>query len=167
MRLPKLDADTTGEELLFYFFVPLVKPGSRLLVVCTAKYFYTLVLTFFPLFSCICFSESNPLCSPCRHHMEPEWAAVELLDCIDGELNPGRGAEQQQQQSSEATLSAIRVLPAPVAGDLFVTCAARGHIGVVLFYFEEGEQPTTFGAGLSCTVPLVLGFSSWSKRQLL
>lgn len=75
--------------------------------------------------------------------MEPEWAAVELLDSIDSELNLGRGAEQQQQQSSQATLSAIRVLPAPAAGDLFVTCAARGHIGVILFYFEEGEQPAT------------------------
>lgn len=74
--------------------------------------------------------------------MEPEWAAVELLDCIDIELNPGRGAEQQQQLSSQATLSAIRVLPAPVAGDLFVTCAARGNIGVIIFYYEEGEQST-------------------------
>ena len=66
---------------------------------------------------------------------------MELLECIDNELNPGRGAEQQQQQlSSQATLSAIRVLPAPVAGDLFVTCAARGHIGVILFYYGEGQQ---------------------------
>lgn len=92
--------------------------------------------------------------------MEPEWAAVELLERIDSELNPGGSAEQQQQLSSQTTLSAIRVLPAPVAGDLFVMCAARGHIGVILFYFEEGEQYATFGAGLSCSVPLVLGYAS-------
>lgn len=88
-------------------------------------------------------------CSLCRHHMEPEWAAVELLECIDSELNPGGSAEQQQQLSSQTTLSAIRVLPAPVAGDLFVTCAARGHIGVILFYFEEGEENAT-SAGQDC-----------------
>lgn len=74
-----------------------------------------------------------------RYHMEPEWAAVELLDCIDNELDSGRDVEQRQQ-SSEAMFTAIRVLPAPEAGDLFVTCAARGDIGVVLFYFEEGGQ---------------------------
>lgn len=92
-----------------------------------------------------------------RHHMESEWSAVEVLECIDSELNPGRGAEQLQQMSSQATLSAIRVLPAPVAGDLFVTCAARGHIGVILFYFEEGEQYRgVFRAGFSCSVPLAL-----------
>ncbi|CAM9168361.1 unnamed protein product [Ectocarpus fasciculatus] len=74
-----------------------------------------------------------------RHHMEPEWAAVELLDCIKEELTPRREAEQQQhERSSQMMLDAIRVLPAPEAGDLFVTCAARGHVGVVLFYFEEG-----------------------------
>lgn len=83
--------------------------------------------------------------------MEPEWAAVELLECIDSELNPGRGAEQQQHLSSQTTLSAIRVLPAPVAGDLFVTCAARGHVGVIIFYFEEGEQCAMFG-GQGCCV---------------
>lgn len=71
--------------------------------------------------------------------MEPEWAAVELLEYIDSELNPDRGPEQQQERSSQMMLSAIRVLPAPVAGDLFVTCAARGDIGVILFYFEEGR----------------------------
>eukprot|EP00752_Nemacystus_decipiens_P005219 g4738.t1 len=70
--------------------------------------------------------------------MEPEWAAVELLECVDSELNLSGSAEQQQQLSSQTTLSAIRVLPAPVAGDLFVTCAARGHVGAILFYFEEG-----------------------------
>ncbi|CAM9573263.1 unnamed protein product [Pylaiella littoralis] len=72
-----------------------------------------------------------------RHHMEPEWAAVELLECIDDELNPDRGPKQQQEHSSQM-MSAIRVLPAPVAGDLFVTCAARGNIGVILYYYAEG-----------------------------
>ena len=76
--------------------------------------------------------------------MEPEWAAVELLECIDSELNLGGNADQRHQLSSQATLSAIRVLPAPVAGDLLVTCAARGQIGVIRFYFEEGEPCTTF-----------------------
>lgn len=69
--------------------------------------------------------------------MEPEWAAVELLECIDDELNPDRGPKQQQEHSSQM-MSAIRVLPAPVAGDLFVTCAARGNIGVILYYYAEG-----------------------------
>lgn len=94
--------------------------------------------------------------------MEPEWAAVELLECIDSEVNPGRGAElqPQQPQSSQTTLSAIRVLPAPVAGDLFVTCAARGDIGVILFYYEEGGRPMAFRAGASPSVPLALGFAS-------
>ncbi|CAM9236775.1 unnamed protein product [Scytosiphon promiscuus] len=74
-----------------------------------------------------------------RHHMEPDWAAVELLDYIGEELNhPECGAREKKQRSSQMTLDAIRVLPEPVAGDLFVTCAARGHIGVILFYFQEG-----------------------------
>lgn len=66
--------------------------------------------------------------------MESEWAAVELLDYLEEELNPNRGA----QRASQAMLDGIRVLPAPVAGDLFITCAARGDIGVILFYHEEG-----------------------------
>lgn len=80
----------------------------------------------------------------CRHHMEPEWAAVELWDCIKEELSPERGAGELKQRSSQMMLDAIRVLPAPVAGDLFVTCAARGHIGVVLFYFQEGDEHHVF-----------------------
>lgn len=75
----------------------------------------------------------NCLCH--RHHMEPAWATVELLGVVEAELNPNCGG----QRVSQAMLDAIRVLPAPVAGDLFVTCAARGDIGVILFYFEEGE----------------------------
>lgn len=69
--------------------------------------------------------------------MEPEWAAVELLSYFEEELNPNRG---DAQNASQAMLNAIRVLPAPVAGDVFVTCAARGNIGVILFYSEEGES---------------------------
>jgi len=72
--------------------------------------------------------------------MEPEWSMVELLDCIDNELDPGRDVEPRHQ-SSQAIFTAIRVLPAPEAGDLFVTAAARGNIGAVLFYVEEGERP--------------------------
>lgn len=88
--------------------------------------------------------------------MEPEWAAVELLDCIEEELTPRREGEQQQlQRSSQMMLDAIRVLPAPEAGDLFVTCAARGHVGVVLFYFEEGTAvQCPYTAKVSC-FPLV------------
>lgn len=74
--------------------------------------------------------------------MAREWAAVELLECIDDELSPNRGGIGRESQTK---LDAIRVLPAPVAGDLFVTGAARGDIGVILFYFEEGEQtPCSF-----------------------
>lgn len=70
--------------------------------------------------------------------MAREWAAVELLECIGDELSPDRHVER----ASQTKLEAIRVLPAPVAGDLFVTNAARGDIGVILFYFEEGELNT-------------------------
>lgn len=66
--------------------------------------------------------------------MEPEWAAVELLGCIEQELTPNRGDEKVSQMM----LNAIRVLPVPVAGDLFVTCAARGDIGVIMFYYGQG-----------------------------
>lgn len=68
--------------------------------------------------------------------MGREWAAVELLECIGDELSPDRHVER----ASWTKLAAIRVLPAPVAGDLFVTNAARGDIGVILFYLEEGEE---------------------------
>lgn len=70
--------------------------------------------------------------------MAREWAAVELLECVGDELSPDRHVER----ASQTKLEAIRVLPAPVAGDLFVTNAARGDIGVILFYFEEGELNT-------------------------
>ncbi len=93
---------------------------------------------------CICFLLSFLVwCIALRHHMEPEWSAVELLDCIDIELDPGLDVEQRQH-SSQAIFTAIRVLPAPEAGDLFVTAAARGSIGVVLFYHEEGGPPRSF-----------------------
>lgn len=95
--------------------------------------------------------------------MEPEWASMELLDCIEEELNPRREAEHQQhQRSSQMMLDAIRVLPVPEAGDLFVTCAARGHVGVVLFYFEEGTvvpTPLTFLVFL-CGNAICLFYSS-------
>lgn len=68
--------------------------------------------------------------------MASAWAAVELLECISDELSPN----QHTGRTSQTILDAIRVLPAPVAGDLFVNSAARGDIGVILFYFEEGEE---------------------------
>lgn len=68
--------------------------------------------------------------------MEPKWAAVELLSLVREELNPKR---RGRQRASQPMLDAVRVLPIPVAGDLFVTCAARGDMSVILFYHEEGE----------------------------
>lgn len=68
--------------------------------------------------------------------MEPRWAAVELLDLVEKNLNP-HGA---MQRASQAVLDAIRVLPGLVAGDLLVTGAARGDISVILFYFDQGKR---------------------------
>lgn len=101
--------------------------------------------------------------------MEPEWAAVELLDCIEEELTPRREVEQQQhERSSQMMLDAIRVLPAPEAGDLFVTCAARGHVGVVLFYFEEGtvvQCPYTADVSCFSLVAMSSVFSTVPQRH--
>lgn len=73
--------------------------------------------------------------------MEPTWAVVELLSLIQEELlNPKR---RDRQRASQSMLDAVRVLPIPVAGDLFVICAARGDISVILFYHEEGETTRT------------------------
>lgn len=68
--------------------------------------------------------------------MEPGWAAGELLDLVEQNLNPNR----TMQRAAQAMLDAIRVLPGPVAGDLLVTCAARGDISVILFYFDQGRR---------------------------
>lgn len=76
-----------------------------------------------------------------RYHMESGWAATELLELIDEELNPNR----EKQRASQAILDAIRVLPEPVAGDLFVTCTARGDVGVILFYFGQGKMYSSGG----------------------
>ena len=79
--------------------------------------------------------------------MAREWAAVDLLECVADELSPNRrgGGDGGLERESQAKLDAIRVLPAPVAGDLFVTGAARGDIGVILFYFEEGAKKKRTG----------------------
>ena len=79
--------------------------------------------------------------------MAREWAAVDLLECVADELSPNRrgGGDGGLERESQAKLDAIRVLPAPVAGDLFVTGAARGDIGVILFYFEEGAKKNEQG----------------------
>lgn len=63
--------------------------------------------------------------------MEPAWAAVNLLISLEEWLEPNKGAECRMP-------NAIRVLPAPLAGDLLVTSAARGEIGVIVSYYQRG-----------------------------
>lgn len=98
---------------------------------------YTVTLDSLTNFECsnkmLQISDPNP--TAVRSHMEPGWAAVELLHTVKEKLGPTRTPER----ASQGMLDAIRVLPEPVAGDLFVTCAARGDISAILYYFHEGE----------------------------